>query len=151
MSIRIKNQNTKFRQNSQISTKTQFNNIKKTDHSIQNSEIIKAIKFIHMNYKEPITLNDIANASCINKYSLCRVFKRIIGTTCFNYLNEVRINEAKKLLQDNRFETITKVTFYVGFNNMTHFDRVFKKLVGISPVQYKKMHKNGDLQQKINL
>jgi YesN/AraC family two-component response regulator len=141
--IKAKYQNKEIRQSAYYLIETPLG-IKEREVVISNRRhhmIVKEVMdFINGNYKEPLTLNDIAKGSGINKYSLCRIFKKIKGVTCFDYLNNVRVKEAEKILQNEGRGFITNIAFEVGFNNLSHFERVFKKIVGQSPVKYKKMY-----------
>lgn len=108
---------------------------------IQNESIRKSIRFIQNHYFEPISLHDIADAACLSPYHFCRLFKKCLGISCIKYLACVRIEKAKQLLRDT-YQFITEVCFDVGFNDLTHFERVFKNQVGMTPSAYRKVNES---------
>lgn len=69
---------------------------------------------------------------------LQRLFKQIFGRTVFNYYQEFRINEAARLLREDRY-TVSEVGYLLGFTNLSHFAAVFKKQLGVTPKHYTKM------------
>ncbi|MDN3593494.1 AraC family transcriptional regulator [Zunongwangia endophytica] len=89
------------------------------------------------NFKEDINLNSIASIVGMNKSAFCRFFKNKTGKTYVTYLNEVRINKACQILKlKNASNTISVACFESGFNNLSYFNRIFKKFMGITPSQY---------------
>lgn len=99
--------------------------------------IENAITYIHENYNEEIHLDDICRFSMMSKTYFCYIFKSITGKTFAEYLIDIRIKKAIELLQ-NTDMPITKICFEVGFNDITHFCRTFKKVVGVSAKYYRK-------------
>ncbi|MEG0502950.1 MAG: helix-turn-helix transcriptional regulator [Cellulosilyticaceae bacterium] len=73
----------------------------------------------------------------ISPYYLSRTFKEGTGFNMINYLNYIRVKNAKVLL-DGTSRAITDISQEVGFESTTHFDRVFKEIEGISPLKYRK-------------
>ena len=73
----------------------------------------------------------------MEKIYFLKKFKSEVGTTPVNYLRRLRINQSKKLLINSEFN-ITQIACTVGFQSVHHFSNVFKKLVGMSPSEYKK-------------
>ena len=92
--------------------------------------------FIHQHYSEDITLQDISDASMISVSQCNRYFKAMLNTTPYEYLIQYRIKKAMDLLYDSTLN-ITEISALVGFNNVTHFIQVFKKMFGISPKKYR--------------
>ncbi|HUJ19245.1 MAG TPA: DNA-binding response regulator [Nitrospirota bacterium] len=103
----------------------------------RNYYVQQAQKFIHNNFSADITLEQVANTACLSKYHFSRVFKETTGLTYQSYLNRVRIEQAKKFLDDNSL-SITDVGYCAGYADLTHFTRIFKKLVGSTPSQYRR-------------
>lgn len=103
-----------------------------------NDRLKKIINFINENYSKKLDLKKIANEFYINKYYLCHLFKKETGFTIIEYLNNKRIMEAQKILKKNN-KTITEIAYKVGFNNLSHFGRTFKKLTGLTPSEFKKI------------
>ena len=96
--------------------------------------------YINKNYYEDITLASISERFYISSWYFSKTFKKTTGTSFTEYLNNVRVKEARKLL-DKSDMSIADVSEAVGFNSNTHFDRVFKNVTGKSPMAYKKATK----------
>lgn len=97
-------------------------------------EIADICAFIEGNYAKNITLDELAALSGLNKYSLLRLFSRERGITPYRYLETVRINRAKELLESG--ETLTETALKTGFSDQSHFTNFFKKFIGLTPKQY---------------
>ncbi|MDO8539896.1 MAG: helix-turn-helix domain-containing protein [Opitutaceae bacterium] len=90
------------------------------------------IGFINARYADQIRVTEIAAAHKCNADYLSRTFKRTVGFGVVEYLHRIRVDHARRLLQTERF-TVGEVGFLVGFHDQSHFGKVFRKLVGISP------------------
>ncbi len=99
-------------------------------------KIQKALKFLDYNYIAKISLDMVAKKACMSKHHFSRVFKQVIGKGYQEYLNELRIKKAKELLQRGNL-SVTEVAFSVGYADLTHFERMFKSIMNITPSQYK--------------
>ena len=102
-----------------------------------NYHINKVIRLIHMNLSKDISIDFLANKIGINKSYLQRLFKEQTGKTIITYLNELRIEQAKKLLANKNFDIID-VAIEVGFNNRQNFSIAFKKQTGETPSEFRK-------------
>lgn len=109
-----------------------FNYVNSTHKTI--SEITG---YINNHYYEDITLASISEYFYISPCYFSRIFKKLSGLSFTEYLNNVRIKEARKLLYKTDM-SIGEVAEATGFKSNTHFDRVFKNIMGISPLNYKK-------------
>jgi AraC-like DNA-binding protein len=98
--------------------------------------INRAISFMRDNYKEDIDLPRIAMTACLSQSYFCRLFKVHTGTTYIKFLAGMRVREAIKLLEETDLR-ITDICFETGFNDLTHFERVFKGIVGVTPSLYR--------------
>jgi len=108
------------------------------NRNIKNIDIIrKTREFIRANYKKKIKLEDISKAVYLSPYYLSHIFKKETGSTILEYLTKVRIEEAKRLLENTSWNT-TRIAFEVGYPDQSYFCKVFKKLEGISPYKYRK-------------
>lgn len=87
-------------------------------------------------YAHAITLDEIAAEMCMNRSAFCSYFKRCKGMTFFAYLHAYRINTACELLKSTHL-SVAEVCYAVGFNDVPHFNRIFKKLKQMSPTEYK--------------
>jgi len=98
--------------------------------------ISETVGYINNNYNEDISLMSISERFYISPCYFSRNFKRYTGLGFNEYLNNVRIKEAKKLLSTTKM-SITNVSYAVGYKSPTNFGRVFLKITGISPKQYR--------------
>ena len=101
-----------------------------------NPHIAKGIKYIHENYHESINLPQLCDHLNLNMCYFCVLFKNQTKMTFSQYLNKVRINESKLLLEETE-DSIIDISLTVGFNNHNHFSATFKKLTGMTPSQYR--------------
>lgn len=99
---------------------------------------IRLLNYIQQNYSSDIGLEDIAKEFNITPKYSSLLIKRLLNRNFKDVLNGIRINEAKKLLSENKNIKINEVAKKVGFNNSNTFIRVFKKYVGTSPGLYSK-------------
>ena len=97
--------------------------------------IVQAKLFIDDNFGEKIDLRGIADEAYFSKFHFIRLFKMAYGKTPHQYLTAVRINKAQLLLQDGA--PVTETCFAVGFESLTSFIGLFKRIIGISPSAYR--------------
>jgi len=97
-------------------------------------------EYIFKNFNKPISLNNVAEVAFMNPSSFSRYFKRIHRKTFTEYVNELRVGFACKLLMEGKY-SITDVCYECGFNNLSNFNRQFKKITTFSPTEYLKKHK----------
>lgn len=95
-----------------------------------------AMAFIRANYARKITLKEVADSTYVSQWHLSKLLNRHMGQSFSEILNSVRIEEAKKLLRDPALR-IGDVAETVGFLDMAHFSRVFKKITGVSANEYR--------------
>lgn len=100
-------------------------------------ECALAKRYIDMNYSKPITLDELAAVSNINKYYLVHSFTEYMGQSPINYLNEKRLEASKELLTSSNL-SIAQVASSAGFSSQSYFSQIFKKKTGITPQQYRK-------------
>ncbi|WP_088226008.1 AraC family transcriptional regulator [Desulfosporosinus sp. FKB] len=104
------------------------------------SEIKTACAYLESNYSKPITLDKLSELTGLSKYHLLRSFTRQKGISPYSYLVTIRINNAKKLLEQGM--SPLDVAFQTGFSDQSHFSNFFKKLIGLTPKQYLKIFQN---------
>lgn len=92
------------------------------------------INYIHKNYSEPISLDSLANCFFINKFHLSNLFKKVTGSTPYEYLLRCRLVKAKEFLLNG--VSVEDTCSLCGYNNLSHFSRSFKQFTGCSPKQY---------------
>jgi len=100
----------------------------------------RTLHFIEKNLNKPLTLSEVSIECGISKWHLGRTFKALTGMTFKTHHNRRRIETAKKLLKYTRMG-VTEVCYEVGFNDISYFNKVFRKLEGISPSAYQKLYK----------
>jgi two-component system, response regulator YesN len=97
----------------------------------------KAIEYIRKNLDGELSLEAISKAIDVNPHVLSRQFKKETGQNITEYINMQRINEAVYIME-NQDISITDVAYMVGFNDINYFSKVFKKLKGMTPSEYRK-------------
>jgi len=103
-----------------------------------NSERIDSIlKFISDNYASYISLTDVSEVACMTTNSFCRFFKRMTNKSFTQFLNEVRIRNASRLLIQEDLP-VSEVCYVVGYNSITNFNKQFKLIMGSTPNNYRK-------------
>ncbi len=109
-------------------------------YSDNEGERMRAIfEYTMTNYREEITLSQVANVANMTKNAFCKYFKKRTNKTYIQFLNELRIEHASRLLQTKNDQSITEIAEQAGFNNMSHFNRQFKALKDCSPSEFKKI------------
>ncbi len=97
-------------------------------------------EYLDSHFTECINLDNISEAFYINKYHLTREFKKEYGETIFQHIIKKRIEYAKELLASTD-KTIEEISLLSGFNDQSYFSRQFKKITGVSSLQYRKSNK----------
>jgi AraC-like DNA-binding protein len=98
--------------------------------------ITRAKQFIQEHQADEISLSDVARAVNTSTFYFCKLFKRTTGLNFTEYLSRVRVEKAKNLLLNPNLR-VSEVAFEVGFQSLTHFNRVFRKIAGESPTDYR--------------
>lgn len=101
-----------------------------------NDRINIVFNHVKINFKEDITLPEIAGMVSMTVPSFCRYFKKITNKTFTQFVNEYRLVHASKLLAEKPM-SITEVCFECGFNNFSHFNKSFKAFTGQNPSEYR--------------
>lgn len=118
---------------------------RQTDFSISLAPVKKnstrLCKMVHRHidahYKENITLDSLVELTHVSKYYLIHAFTREYGISPINYVISCRIEEAKQLLKNDDY-TLSLISRMLGFSSQSYFSQTFKKIVGISPNEYRK-------------
>jgi len=108
----------------------------------QNSIIEKIIEYIEKNFTNRLLLSDISKEFSISASHLSHLFKRETGLSVKQYILQRRIVEAKKLLSESDIK-VTAISTKVGFDNFSLFNRIFKKITGLTPYNYRRISKRG--------
>ena len=93
--------------------------------------------YVMAHYVHTITLNEIASEVGMNRSAFCSYFKRCKKMTFSQFVTQYRLNTACELLKHSQ-KQVSEICFAVGFNDVPHFNRVFKELQGMTPKEYRK-------------
>ena len=99
--------------------------------------IARARTYIEENITEELPLSRVAQAVHTSSFYFCKMFKKITGLNFTHYVSRVRVEKAKKLLQNPNLR-ISEIAFDVGFQSLTHFNRVFRNITGVSPTEFRR-------------
>jgi AraC-like DNA-binding protein len=108
----------------------------KTYSSKNQGRVSKLMHFLQENFRTEITLEQAASVADLQLHSFCRFFKQLTHHTFSDFLNEIRIGFACKLLQQSDLP-VTQVAYECGYSNISYFNRTFKKIHGITPREYR--------------
>jgi YesN/AraC family two-component response regulator len=101
-------------------------------------KVSEIVKYLNENFSEDINLKKVSEAFYISPSYLCKIFREVTGFTLIEYLNQIRIKHAQLLLR-NENANVSSVFEACGFGTMTHFERIFKRITGYSPLKYRKV------------
>jgi AraC-like DNA-binding protein len=103
-----------------------------------NSRIKRIHEFLMKNYQEDIDLNEVAEIAHMAPASVCRFFKKSTGLTIFEYLNKIKIDYSCQLLLNTDLN-IMDISYDCGFNNLSHFNKQFRKFIGKTPSEFRQL------------
>ncbi len=113
---------------------------KASENSSKLVAVKSAINFIQDNFKNDISIDDIAKSANLSRYYLCHIFKEITGQTVLSHLNYVRCNNACELLSSGKY-TVSQSASLSGFNNLSYFSKIYRNVIGHLPSKdAKKQH-----------
>lgn len=104
------------------------------DATTRNIKVI--IDYINENYMNNITIDELAETVNLSKHYFMRFFKKYMGMTCIEYINDYRLNIASNMLLTTRYQ-ITEVAASIGITNLSYFNRIFKKKFHMTPKEYR--------------
>ena len=110
------------------------------EQMVQSTEATVVCDFLESHYMENISLNDLCNMTGLSKYYLLRSFTREKGISPYSYLETIRIDRAKKLLEQGVMPVDAAIQ--TGFSDQSHFSNFFKRYIGLTPKQYSKIFKD---------
>lgn len=100
------------------------------------TKIDKIFKHVNSNFQNHISLDEIADIVSMTVPAFCRYFKKVTGKTFTKLVNEYRVVHATKLLTESQM-SITDISYECGFNNFSHFNKIFKEITGKSASKYR--------------
>ena len=104
----------------------------------EQQRIHKVYHFIETNYQKEIDVNEVAELCNLTTAAFCRYFKKSTHYTFTDFLNHFRINQSKKILMQDK--TVTEACYESGFENISYFNKTFKKFTGENPSVFRKKH-----------
>lgn len=110
----------------------------KSKFETTNTRIHRIHEFLMKNYRDDIDLDEVADIVHMAPASVCRFFKASTGLTVFEYLNKIKIDYSCQLLLNTDLN-IVDISYDCGFNNLSHFNKQFKKFIGKTPTQFRKL------------
>lgn len=130
--LKILSLDDKARKLNAVNTVENFNNI-------DNDRLEKIMLFLHENYQRQVSLGELASLINMSEASLTRFLKKWTGKTFIDNLNDIRIAEAVCRLIDTS-DTIAEICYKCGFNNLSNFNRVFKRRKDSTPTEYREKY-----------
>ena len=101
------------------------------------AQITRARQFIEANSQEDLSLAAVAKQAGMSTFYFCKMFKKVTGVNFARYVSCVRVEKAKNLLLNPNYR-VSEIAFEVGFQSLTHFNRIFKSIAGQSPTEYRR-------------
>ena len=98
--------------------------------------IQKAVDYVKENYKQDINIRNIAKIAMLSSSYFSSLFKTVTGTTFIEYLNNLRVQKALTLLTETNLRVLD-ICYEVGFNNVSHFNKVFRQYMGVNPQYFR--------------
>ena len=110
-------------------------------HKISETERMRIVhEYVLKHFKENINLSTVASLSNMTEAAFCRYFKSRTNKTFSDFVKEIRIGNACKILQDEN-KSISQTCYESGYNTVSNFNNQFKSLKGVSPLQYQKLYR----------
>jgi AraC family transcriptional regulator of arabinose operon len=104
---------------------------------LPDARIEKVCEFVDHHYAKPLTVNDLCKNVFLSDSHLRQLFKRNLNTTPMNYIRKVRLEKAKELLVET-IETVSQIAHQVGFEDVSYFNRLFRKRELMTPTEYRR-------------
>lgn len=118
------------------------NSIREKSNTMENVKFRKVLEvtaYIETNYKMDLSIDDMAKVIDASPQYLCRLFSQYLSTRPFAYLTKVRIQKAKELLLSSKDINVGEICREVGYNDQSYFGSIFKKIEGVTPIEYRNM------------
>lgn len=105
----------------------------------EDNRIAKAVLYIRKHLNEAIELEKLAEISCLSKDHFIRLFKKELGTTPLQYINQKKIEKSQLLLITEEI-AVKEIAFQLAFEDYSYFNRLFKKITGVTPQEYRRLY-----------
>lgn len=106
---------------------------------MEDTRIAKTVLYIRKHLNEAIELEKLAEISCLSKDHFIRLFKKELGTTPLQYINQKKIEKAQLLLITEEL-AVKEIAFQLAFDDYSYFNRLFKKTTGVTPQEYRRLY-----------
>lgn len=106
---------------------------------MEDNRIAKTVLYIRKHLNEAIELEKLAEISCLSKDHFIRLFKKELGTTPLQYINQKKIEKAQLLLITEEL-AVKEIAFQLAFEDYSYFNRLFKKTTGVTPQEYRRLY-----------
>ena len=106
---------------------------------MEDNRIAKTVLYIRKHLNEAIELEKLAEISCLSKDHFIRLFKKELGTTPLQYINQKKIEKAQLLLITEEL-AVKETAFQLAFDDYSYFNRLFKKTTGVTPQEYRRLY-----------
>lgn len=106
---------------------------------MEDNRIAKTVLYIRKHLNEAIELEKLAEISCLSKDHFIRLFKKELGTTPLQYINQKKIEKAQFLLITEEL-AVKEIAFQLAFDDYSYFNRLFKKTTGVTPQEYRRLY-----------
>lgn len=106
---------------------------------MEDNRIAKTVLYIRKHLNETIELEKLAEISCLSKDHFIRLFKKELGTTPLQYINQKKIEKAQLLLITEEL-AVKEIAFQLAFEDYSYFNRLFKKITGVTPQEYRRLY-----------
>jgi AraC-like DNA-binding protein len=120
--------------NMRILSDASFNNTEQ--YTYNSRRIEKTMEYMNHNFDKPITLNEVARMANMSDAAFSRFFKQRTGNTFIDSLTEIRLGHASRMLIDTT-QSIAEIAYHCGFNNISNFNRIFKKKKNCTPKDFR--------------
>lgn len=111
----------------------------KDKQMMQDERIMKVIDYVHEHIYDIITIDQLADISCLSRGYMVGLFKQKVGMSPLQYINKLKIEKAQLILLTSNMQ-VKNIAYVLGFNDYSYFNRLFKKTTGFSPLLYKKLN-----------
>lgn len=105
------------------------------NHNFNSDRLTKVMHYLNTHYLRKVELNEVAAVANMHPSAFCRYFKESSGKSLSEFINDIRIGYACRLLLEGK-KTVSQICFESGFNNLSNFNRTFKKNTGYTPTSY---------------
>lgn len=125
--------------NSRLLSEASFNQV---EISYNSRRVEKAFEYLNQNFHKQVTLGEVAKLAGMTEVSFSRFFKHRSGKTFIDSLNDIRLGHASRMLIDTT-HSVSEIAYNCGFNNISNFNRIFKKKKGCTPKEFKDGYSGG--------